>query len=73
MTNELIPVIDSPAPALVTATGARMSYRLLEFFTAQIKTGAFLQLSANRHRVEMPRVGARQPQEPKDASHLTAP
>jgi hypothetical protein len=37
MTNELIPVIDSAAPALVTATGARASYRFLEFFTAQIR------------------------------------
>jgi site-specific recombinase XerD len=38
MTNELIPVIDSHAPALVTATGARASYRFLEFFTAQIRS-----------------------------------
>ena len=35
--NQLAPVILSRAPALVVASGARASYRFLEFFTAQIR------------------------------------
>jgi hypothetical protein len=35
--NRLAPVIVSHAPALVAASGARASYRFLEFFTAQIR------------------------------------
>jgi site-specific recombinase XerD len=35
--NQLAPVILSRAPALVAASGARASYRFLEFFTAQIR------------------------------------
>jgi len=33
----LAPLIASHAPALVAASGARASYRFLEFFTAQIR------------------------------------
>ena len=32
--NQLAPVVASRAPALVAASGARASYRFLEFFTA---------------------------------------
>jgi hypothetical protein len=35
--NHLAPVIASLAVALVAAAGTRASYRLLEFFTAQIR------------------------------------
>jgi integrase/recombinase XerD len=35
--NQLAPVIANRAPALVAASGARASYRFLEFFTAQIR------------------------------------
>ena len=35
--NQLASVIASRAPALVAASGARASYRFLEFFTAQIR------------------------------------
>jgi hypothetical protein len=35
--NQLAPVVVSHAPALVAASGARASYRFLEFFTAQIR------------------------------------
>jgi len=35
--NQLVPVVVSHAPALVAASGARLSYRFLEFFTAQIR------------------------------------
>jgi hypothetical protein len=35
--NQLAPVIAARAPALVTASRARASYRVLEFFTAQIR------------------------------------
>jgi hypothetical protein len=35
--NQLVPVTADRAPALVTAAGARASYRFLEFFTAQIR------------------------------------
>jgi site-specific recombinase XerD len=35
--NQLAPVILSGAPALAAASGARASYRFLEFFTAQIR------------------------------------
>ncbi len=35
--NQLAPLAASHAPALVAASGARASYRFLEFFTAQIR------------------------------------
>jgi hypothetical protein len=35
--NQLAPIIVSRAPTLVAASGARASYRFLEFFTAQIR------------------------------------
>jgi site-specific recombinase XerD len=35
--NQLVPVSASRAPALIAASGARASYRFLEFFTAQIR------------------------------------
>ena len=35
--NQLAPIADTHAPALVAAPGARASYRFLEFFTAQIR------------------------------------
>jgi hypothetical protein len=36
MSNQLVPFTDR-APAIVAAAGARVSYRFLEFFTAQIR------------------------------------
>ncbi len=35
--NQLAPVIASHTPGLIAASGARASYRFLEFFTAQIR------------------------------------
>ncbi len=35
--NQLAPISASHAPALIAASGARASYRFLEFFTAQIR------------------------------------
>ena len=35
--NQLVPILADRAPALVAAAGARVSYRFLEFFTAQIR------------------------------------
>lgn len=39
--NQLAPISASHAPALVAASGARASYRFLEFFTAQIRNPAY--------------------------------
>ena len=35
--NQLAPVIAARVPAFIAASGARASYRFLEFFTAQIR------------------------------------
>ena len=35
--NQPAPLVSARAPALVAASGARASYRFLEFFTAQIR------------------------------------
>ena len=35
--NRLVAITASHAPALIAASGARASYRFLEFFTAQIR------------------------------------
>jgi hypothetical protein len=35
--NQLAPVFASRAPTLIAGSGARASYRFLEFFTAQIR------------------------------------
>ena len=35
--NQLAPIAASHTPALIAASGARASYRFLEFFTAQIR------------------------------------
>jgi hypothetical protein len=37
MTNQLAPVLADRAPALVSASGERASYRFFQFFTAQIR------------------------------------
>ncbi len=37
MTNQLTTILASRTPALIAASGARASYRFLEFFTAQIR------------------------------------